>query len=130
MKMNLKDFIQSLNWIDNLAAPVWITLTIIWILFKMIQQVGWRNENVYWQLGLLIFIWLHTIYSFYIKGYAIVEVGNIATLILTLWVFNKLSVPFKRLAKWLIPQIIWITIASLYIALKLFNNVKYTSAFV
>ena len=119
--MILKDFINSLSWIDIIAAPIWIILSVvlIWILLKIINQVGWRNEYVYWQLGLLIFIWMHPLYTSIIKGDTIVEIGNIATLILTVFVFYKIKVKFNNLANGLIPQIIWISFASIYIGLKL-----------
>ena len=122
--MNLKEFFKSLSWIDNIAAPIWIILTILlaWTLFKTIQQIGWKNEYVYWQIGLLVFIWMHPVYTSIIKGDTIVEIGNIATLILTVIVFYKLKIQFNTLANWLIPQIIWITIASLYIGLKLLDK--------
>ena len=122
--MNLIDFIKSLNWIDNIAATVWIMLSaiLVWVLFKTTQQVGWRNKYVYWQIGLFIFIWMHPVYTSIMKGNAIVEIGNIATLILTVFVFYKIKVQFNTLANWLIPQIIWITIASLYIGLKLIDK--------
>jgi hypothetical protein len=119
--MNWKDFINSLKWIENIAAPIWIILSIIliWLLFKTVQQVAWQNKIVYWQIGLIVFIWMHPVYTSLIKGDTIVEIGNIATLILTVLVFYKLKVQFNSLANWIIPQIIWITIATLYIGLKL-----------
>jgi len=120
----MKDFIHSLSWINNIAAPIWIILSIIliWLLFKTVQNVGWQNKNIYWQIGLLVFIWMHPVYTSLFKGDNIVEIGNIATFILTFLVFYKLKIQFKSLAHLLIPQIIWITIASLYIGLKLIVN--------
>jgi hypothetical protein len=122
--MNLKDFINSLSWIDNIAAYVWIILSIImfWLIIKTVRQVGWQNNSVYWQIGLLVFTWMHPAYTSLIKGLAIVEIGNIATLILTVLVFYKLKTQFNSLSNWLVPQIIWISIASLYIGLKLVIN--------
>ena len=122
--MNLKEFFKSLSWIDNIAAPIWIILTILlaWTLFKTIQQIGWKNEYVYWQIGLLVFIWMHPVYTSIIKGDTIVEIGNIATLILTVIVFYKLKIQFNAFSNWLIPQIIWLTVASLYVGLKLIAN--------
>jgi hypothetical protein len=109
------------SWIDIIAAPVWIilSLVLISIIIKIAKVIGWRNVTFYWLIGLFVFIWLHPFYTSVIKGYAIVEIGNIASLILSVLVFYKLKVQFKNLANWLIPQIIWLIIASIYIGLKL-----------
>jgi hypothetical protein len=109
------------SWIDIIAAPVWIilSLVLIWIMIKIAQEIGWRNATFYWLIGLFVFIWLHPLYTSIIKGYVLVEIGNIASLILTVLVFYKLKVQFKNLANWLIPQIIWLIIASIFIGLKL-----------
>jgi hypothetical protein len=122
--MDLRDFVKSVSWITNIAAPIWIILSIIliWILFKTVQQVGWYNKFVYWQIGLFIFVWLHPVYTSFLKGDIIVEIGNIVSLILTVLVFYKLKIKFGSISNWLIPQIIWLTIASLYIGLKLIIN--------
>jgi hypothetical protein len=119
--MNLHNFLAALQWIEEVAAIVWIILSAILVctLFKTIQQLGWRSKYVYGQIGLLVFMWLHPVYTSIIKAKGIVEIGNIATLILTVLVFYQLKLRFGSISNWLIPQMVWLAVASLYTGLKL-----------
>jgi hypothetical protein len=119
--MNLHNFLAALQWIEEVAAIVWIILSAILVctLFKTIQQLGWRSKYVYGQIGLLVFMWLHPVYTSIIKAKGIVEIGNIATLILTVLVFYQLKLRFGSMSNWLIPQMVWLAVASLYTGLKL-----------
>jgi hypothetical protein len=119
--MNLHNFLAALQWIEEVAALVWIILSALLVctLFKTIQQLGWRSKYVYGQIGLLVFMWLHPVYTSIIKAKGIVEIGNIATLILTVLVFYQLKLRFGSISNWLIPQMVWLAVASLYIGLKL-----------
>jgi hypothetical protein len=121
--MNLHNFLAALQWIEEVAAIVWIILSAILVctLFKTIQQQGWRSKYVYGQIGLLVFMWLHPVYTSIIKAKGIVEIGNIATLILTALVFYQLKLRFGSISNWLIPQMVWLAVASLYTGLKLSN---------
>jgi len=119
--MNLHNFLAALQWIEEVAAIFWIILSAILVctLFKTIQQLGWRSKYVYGQIGLLVFMWLHPVYTSIIKAKGIVEIGNIATLILTVLVFYQLKLRFGSISNWLIPQMVWLAVASLYTGLKL-----------
>lgn len=117
----MEDLINSLSWIDSAAATVWILLTVImfWLLYKVYGIEG-RNHTVFrFGVFLLILVWLYPFYTYIFNQLEVAFAGNLLTLWATVAYMQKLKkLPIKEY-KFMIPQIVWIIIATFYVGCML-----------
>jgi len=113
----MENIINALSWIDSAAATIWILLTIImfWLLYKVYDIEGRKHPVFGFGVSLLILVWLYPIYTFLFNQLEVAFIGNLLTLWATIIYMQKLKkLPIKEY-KWMIPQIVWIIIASFYV---------------
>lgn len=123
----MENIVQALSWIDTVAGTVWIFLTIImfWLLYKVYDTYGSRHLTFYFGIFLLIFVWLYPLYTFLFNQLEVGFIGNILTLVVTVIYMNKLRLVSGNLSRWMIPQIVWLVLASFYVGCLLV--IKYQS---
>ena len=124
----MENIINALSWIDSAAATVWILLTIImfWFLYKVYETEGRKHPVFHFGIFLLVLVWIDPLYTFLFNQLEIALMGNLITLWATVSYMKKLKkLPIKQY-KWMIPQIIWIIIASFYVGSMLVE--KYLTA--
>lgn len=121
--MNTQGIIDKLSWIDSVAGGVWILLTIIMLgMLIKLHRDGYRKDKIFKiGVGLLIFVWLYPLYTGFYQSLIIGEIGNIATLIFTIVYFSALKKKYNLLQNWMIPQIIWLSVATFYVGLMIMN---------
>lgn len=124
---DLKQLLDYFTWIDLIAAGVWIVLTVImiWILYRIHRVMGSKNPYSYLGIFLLVIVWLYPIYTYLFNQLEIGAAGNVFTLLVTLRYGSKLKELKQGLHRYMIPQIIWLIVATLYIGLQIL--VKYQS---
>ena len=117
----MEKIIDALSWIDMVAATVWILLTIImfWVLYRLYEAYGSSHKTFQLGIALLIAVWLYPLYTFLFNQLEVGFVGNILTLALTLVYRRRLTEHSKTLANWMIPQIIWLVLATFYVGCML-----------
>jgi len=117
----MENIINALSWIDSAAATVWILLTIImfWLLYKVYDIEGRKHPVFGYGVFLLILVWLYPLYTFLFNQLEVAFIGNLLTLWVTISYMQKLKkLPIKE-HKWMIPQIVWIIIATFYVGCML-----------
>ena len=117
----MENIINALSWIDSAAATVWILLTIImfWLLYKVYETEGRNHPVFHFGVFLLVLVWLYPLYTFLFNQLEVAFLGNLITLWATVVYMQKLrKLPIKEF-KWMIPQIVWIIIASFYVGCML-----------
>lgn len=117
----MEKIIESLSWIDTIAATVWIVLTIImfWILYRVYETLGSKHSTFKLGIFLLVLVWLYPLYTFLFNQIEVGFVGNIFTLVVTVIYKKRLKEISNRLSQWMIPQIIWLLIATFYVGCML-----------
>ncbi len=117
----MESIIDALSWIDTIAATVWIFLTIImfWLLYKVNETLGRKHRTFYLGIFLLILVWLYPVYTFLFNQLEVGFLGNIFTLVVTVVYMKRLKAISNRLSRWMIPQIIWLVVASFYVGCML-----------
>nr|WP_299346070.1 hypothetical protein [Allomuricauda sp.] len=123
----MKQILDYLTWIDFIAAGVWVLLTIImvWLLFRIYKKTGMANGHFYLGIFLLVIVWLYPLYTYFFNQLEVGAAGNIFTLLVTLKYRSGLKGLNRNLSKYLIPQIVWLVAATLYVGLQIL--VKYQS---
>lgn len=113
--------LEYLKWIDQIAGPVWLLLTIFLfrVLYLIVQKSGWRNKFFYLTVGLLVLIYLHPVYTSFYPSLDVVQAGNVITFFYGLFVYLQLRRFSPFVAQWLLPQLVWNTAAIFFTALKL-----------
>lgn len=113
----MENIINALSWIDSAAATVWILLTIImfWLLYKVYDIEGRKHPVFGFGVFLLILVWLYPLYTFLFNQLEVAFIGNLLTLWATIIYMQKLKKLPVREYKWMIPQIVWIIIATFYV---------------
>lgn len=117
----MERIIEALSWIDTIAATVWIFLTVImfWLLYKVNDTLGRKHPTFKLGIFLLILVWLYPLYTFLFNQLEVGFLGNILTLVVTVIYMKRLRAISNRLSRWMIPQIIWLVIASFYVGCML-----------
>ncbi len=117
----MENIIEALSWIDTVAGTVWIFLTIImfWLLYKVYDTLGSKHPTFYFGVFLLVFVWLYPLYTYLFNQLEVGFVGNILTLVVTVVYMNKLKVISRILSRWMIPQIVWLIVATFYVSCML-----------
>ena len=120
----MQKIIESLSWIDSVAAIVWIGLILILliILKNLHAEYGWKDKALRLGIILLVVILAYPLYTGFILQLEIGFIGNIAALIMTLSLRKKLGNRSRKESRWLWPQIIWLSIASIYVAMMLIED--------
>ncbi|MEM9933379.1 MAG: hypothetical protein AAF824_07195 [Bacteroidota bacterium] len=115
--------IEKLSWIDKVAGGVWIGLSIIliWVLTILYREEGPEGRTFLTGVALLVFVWLYPLYTSFFSNVLIGEIGNIATLIFTLFFLFQLKRKYRNLAKWMIPQSVWLSVATCYVGLMIIS---------
>ncbi|MEM8887817.1 MAG: tryptophan-rich sensory protein [Bacteroidota bacterium] len=120
----MSKIIESLSWIDSIAGFVWLVLSgiMIYILFRIKGLEGTKNK--YFSLGvfLLVIVWLYPLYTGFYSSLEIGAVGNVFTLGVTLWHLIRLKELDRRLSSLMIPQIIWLSVATFYVSLMILDK--------
>ena len=116
--------INALAWIDTVAPTVWIGLTVImfWILYKVYAMEGRKHPIFKFGVFLLVLVWLYPLYTFIFNQIEVGIAGNLLTLWATISYSNRLKSLSKRMANLMYPQIIWLCLATVYVALFFFNK--------
>ena len=113
----MEKIVEALSWIDTVAGTVWIFLTVImfWLLYKVYDTQGSKHPTFYFGVFLLVFVWLYPLYTFLFNQLEVGFAGNILTLIVTVVYMKKLKVISIILSRWMIPQIVWLIVATFYV---------------
>ncbi|NQX78522.1 hypothetical protein [Gilvibacter sp.] len=117
---------QSLSWIPEYATGVWVTLSAI-LVFTLLrvgkrQQVGSALFNL--GIGVLALIWLYPLITPYFYP---IETGLILTLItfgFSIYYYSRLAREVAKLHLLLVPQLIWLSLSTLYLLLVLISKFK------
>jgi hypothetical protein len=120
----MENIINALSWIDAAAATVWILLTIImfWLLYKVYETESRSHPVFHFGVFLLVLVWLYPLYTFLFNQLEVAFLGNLITLWATVAYMQRLKkLPIKEY-KWMIPQIVWIIIASFYVGCMLIEK--------
>ena len=117
----MEKIINALSWIDTVAGTVWIVLTVImfWLLYKVYETVGSKHPTFYFGILVLVFVWLYPLYTFLFNQLEVGFMGNIATLVLTVMYMNRLKDVVKDKSRLMIPQIVWLILATFYVGCML-----------
>ena len=117
----MENIVEALSWIDTIAGTVWIILTVImfWLLYKVYDALGSKHSTFYFGVFLLAFVWLYPLYTYLFNQLEVGFAGNILTLVFTVMYMNKLKVISRILSRWMIPQIIWLIVATFYVGCML-----------
>lgn len=120
----MENLINALSWIDTLAPTVWIALTVImfWILYKVYGKEGKKHPVFRFGVFLLILVWLYPLYTYVFNQFEVSLAGNLITLWATLAYRKRLMSFGKNAANWMLPQLIWIGIAIIYVGLLVFDK--------
>ena len=120
----IENILNELRWIYMVAGGVWVVLTVfmIWVLLEIYKSLG--DKNPYFRLGLflLAIVWLYPVYTGLYQQLEIGFVGNIFTLFITILYMSKVNKISKSLPKWMIPQSIWLTVATFYTGLMIVDK--------
>jgi len=112
----MSKILEYFSWIESVTTLIWVLLTVIlaWILAKIYFQTG--TQNRYFGIGILLIllIWMFPLYNSHFHNPGIGEIGNVITLMVTVFYKIKLSKYSLQLSKLLIPQLLWLCIAILY----------------
>ena len=124
----MEDIINALSWIDTIAGTVWIVLTIImfWLLYQVYEQLGSTHPTFYFGIFLLALVWLYPLYTFLFNQLEVGFAGNILTLVITVMYRKRLNALAIKYGRWMIPQIVWLVVATFYVACMLV--LKYQTA--
>ena len=124
----MENVIEALSWIDTAAGTVWILLTIImfWLLYKVYELLGSSHPTFYFGIFLLALVWLYPLYTYLFNQLEVGFLGNVFTLLVTVLYMNRLKQLSIKKSRWMIPQIVWLVIATFYVGCMLV--VKYQSA--
>jgi len=119
--METVTILENLSWINQVAGGVWIFLTglMLFVISRIYKSRGWKNESMYWMLILLIAVWLYPVYTGFYRYLIIGEIGNVLTLVLTLLTFLQVNKSMKKLSFFLIPQLLWLSIATIYVGIQI-----------
>jgi len=123
--MDISSLLEQLNWIPWLAGPVWLGLTglLVYTLYQTKATFHPNHPNYRWGLGLLAFIWAFPVYTYLFPAVWVGELGNIATLGYTIFYFSRTKKWSPNLALWILPQLFWISVASIYGGLLVIDHI-------
>ncbi|MFE4106032.1 hypothetical protein [Almyronema epifaneia] len=122
--MDVDAVVKQLSWIERVASRVWVVLTLMMLasLCFLVKAEGqiWQ-KYVYSVLALIAMVWLYPLYTF---GFRLVPglIGNIAVGLLAAWVVWFVSASSAIAAYLIVPVIIWLSVATVYVILLLLNN--------
>ncbi|MEO0895801.1 MAG: tryptophan-rich sensory protein [Bacteroidota bacterium] len=111
-----------LRWIDSAAGPVWVFLLTTLLVVTLVQvnkQIGRKNGTFNWGIFLLVSIYLYPLYTGFYKSLEIGMIGNVVTFVFTLVHQQNLKNVNPRLSRLMWPQLIWLTVATIYVGLQL-----------
>ena len=119
--MEIAEVLNYLTWIETIAGIVWIFLTGLTVVatFKVYMEEG--NKSTTFRLGLLLvtIVWLYPAYAGFVGSVLLGEIGTLITLSLTVGYFVKLRKISGKLSRLMIPQTVWLSLASIYLGLQL-----------
>lgn len=124
--MNIENTIDALFWIDQIAATVWIILSLImfWILYQLYALESKEHPVFKFGVFLLVLVWLYPIYTFLFNQIEVGFAGNLITLGVTAVYMKKLkNLPFKKYYL-LLLQLFWLVLASVYVGLLLLEKMQ------
>jgi len=124
--MEIREILDSINWIDRYAAAIWffLSLILIGLLLRLYARSGTQSSSFWMGIGLLLLIWLYPLYTAWFKLFELGAVGNTLTLAYAVVFQSKLRKARPKLARWIWPHIIWMFLATLYLGLQIWQ--KYT----
>lgn len=114
--MTVASVLDSLDWVSDVAGGVWLGLTAIMV-FIVVRLRKNRDQFRYtYRLGwiLLIAVWAYPLYTGFFSNVLLGEIGNVATLLLTVHYAVKLKVVDRSFSWLMLPQVLWCAVASVY----------------
>ncbi len=120
----MKNLITYLSWIDGVAGGVWVLLSLIMVgvLYQIYRKKGSANPYFFLGLVLLIIVWLYPLYTSFFDNMKIGIIGNLITLVVTIAYMVRLKSISRRLSQYMIPQTIWLCVATIYVGLMLIEQ--------
>lgn len=119
--MNLSELLSYFDWINQIAGGVWGFLSILMIVTILRLRKMGKVTRPAMQTGivLLIFVWLYPLYTLSFQSMILGEAGNILTLMLTVFYARRVKQISRPLARLMIPQMIWLSMACVYLGLQI-----------
>ncbi len=120
----MKSFLSYLSWIDGVAGAVWVLLSLIMVgvLFQIYRKKGSSNPHFILGLFLLMLVWLYPLYTSFFANPEVGMIGNIITLLITLAYMARLKSISQHLSRFMIPQVVWLFIATIYVGVMLIDQ--------
>ncbi|MBT8253093.1 MAG: hypothetical protein HKN00_09560 [Flavobacteriaceae bacterium] len=120
----MSEIIAALDWIDSIATIIWLILILIMILIlKNIHNLQkWNNPTFKLGIVVLVLVLIYPLLTSFMLQLEIGVVLNIVTLIATLKYKRKLKGSNMNENQWLWPQVIWLCLTTVYVALMLVND--------
>ena len=117
------NLVEKLRWIDVIVVYAWIVWTILMILsaYFLYSQDGTFSREVKLVIILIIATWSYPLYTL---GFKLIPglIGNIGYGILAIYIIIQIYPKNKPSAWLLIPIIIWIILATIYVIAQIFAN--------
>jgi len=112
--------LNNLNWINAISGYVWIILTfnMLIILYRIFKAAGTNNKHFYLGMILLLFTWMHPLYTDFYTNLEIALLGNVFIIFLSTIYTIRLKVVDLTAAKMMLPQLIWLICTNVYSLLK------------
>lgn len=113
----MEKIIESLNWIDNAAIPVWILLSLLmlWIQYQVYGMEDRKHAIFVLGFVLLALIWLYPAYTYLFNQLEVGFAGNLLTLVVSWIYWIRLRTLSLKLSRLMVPQLIWLIVASVYV---------------
>ena len=120
----MEDLLKNLEWINSAATVVWIILIVIQVIvLKNLLNLKLRKHKSF-KMGitLLFLVLVYPIYTSFDLQLEIGLLGNLVTLFITIAYQRVLKNLQLKENKWLIPQIVWLLVVTIYVGLMLIND--------
>lgn len=73
-------------------------------------------------VSLMVFVYLYPLYTNFYSNLMVGAMGNVLTLGMTVWAARVVGELSPKFSQALIPQILWIVIATIYVALQILGQ--------
>ena len=119
--MDIAETISYLGWIDVIGRVIWIFLTALMVVvtFNVYMREGQKSLTFRFGLILIVMIWLYPAYTNFDGNMMLGQIASLLTLVMSVIFLVVIRRHSIRLSTLLIPQVVWLGIASLYLGLQL-----------
>ena len=113
---------DRLKWIDRIVIFAWMGLSILMIVSGLLvyRQIGFNGK--FWLIPVLMAAtWTYPLYTF---GFKLIPglIGNLLYITLALFIMISLTQISLSAAFLLLPVIIWVTLATIYVILQILTR--------